>query len=184
VACYRSGAYRSAIVATWIAVCYDIIDKLRELALSGDSAAEQHLEILERARASHDVQRSLKFEHDILVLARDQFELISPLEYEDLSRLQEDRNRCAHPSLISRDQGFNPSGELARLHIRSAVLHLLQHQPVQGKSALDRLLSEVSSQYFPVETAKAVQAIVRTSKTTARLFSPEFCYCPSEGIAH
>ena len=24
-ACYRLGAYRSAIVATWIAVCYDII---------------------------------------------------------------------------------------------------------------------------------------------------------------
>ena len=34
VTCYRSGAYRSAIVATWIAVCYDIIDKLRELARS------------------------------------------------------------------------------------------------------------------------------------------------------
>jgi hypothetical protein len=39
VSCYRSAAYRSAIVATWIAVCYDIIDKLRELALAGDQEA-------------------------------------------------------------------------------------------------------------------------------------------------
>jgi hypothetical protein len=159
VACYRSGAYRSAIVATWIAVCYDIIDKLRELALSGDKAAEQHISNIERARASNDLAQSLKFERDILVLARDQFELISHLEHIDLSRLQEDRNRCAHPSLISQDQGFNPSGELARLHIRSAVLHLLQHQPVQGKYALERLLLEVDSEYFPDAPTKAAQAL-------------------------
>jgi hypothetical protein len=61
--------------------------------------------------------------------------------------------------LISEDHGFNPSGELARLHIRSAVLHLLQHQPVQGKYALERLLREVRSEYFPVIPATAVQAL-------------------------
>ena len=158
-ACYRSGAYRSAIVATWIAVCYDVIDKLRELALSGDIVAEQRVGRIERARVSHDLAQSLRFEHDILNLARDQFALISPLEYIDLSRLQEDRNRCAHPSLISQDQGFNPPGELARLHIRSAVLHLLQHQPVQGKYALERLLREVHSEYFPDTASRAVQAL-------------------------
>jgi hypothetical protein len=159
VACYRAGAYRSAIVATWIAVCYDIIDKLRELSLSGDKAAAVNLEKLEQARASNDFVRSLNFERDILTLARDQFELLSHLEHVDLFRLQEDRNRCAHPSLISQDQGFNPSGELARLHIRSAVLHLLQHQPVQGKYALERLVGEVRSEYFPETSAKAAQAL-------------------------
>jgi hypothetical protein len=146
-------------IGYWIAVCYDIIDKLRELALSGDKAAEQHIEKIERARASNDFAQSLRFERDILDLARDQFDLISHLEHIDLSRLQEDRNRCAHPSLISQDQGFNPSGELARLHIRSAVLHLLQHQPVQGKYALERLLREVNSEYFPDAPTKAVQAL-------------------------
>ena len=25
ISCYRAGAYRAAIVTTWIAVCYDII---------------------------------------------------------------------------------------------------------------------------------------------------------------
>jgi hypothetical protein len=159
VACYRAGAFRSAIVATWIAVCYDIIDKLRELALAGDKAAEQYIKKIEQARSSTDFSAALKIERELLDLARDQFELISHLEHVDLYRLQEDRNRCAHPSLISEDQAFHPSGELARLHIRSAVLHLLQHQPVQGKYALERLLREVNSQYFPTEADKAAAAL-------------------------
>jgi hypothetical protein len=159
VACYRSGAYRSAIVATWIAVCYDIIDKLRELALSGDRNAEQYIAKIERARAANDFAQALILERDLLKIARDEFELISHLEHIDLSRLQEDRNRCAHPSLVSQDQAFAPSGELARLHVRSAVLHLLQHQPVQGKYALERLINEVHSEYFPDTVPKAVQAL-------------------------
>ena len=92
-------------------------------------------------------------------MARDQFELISHLEHIDLQRLQEDRNRCAHPSLVAEGQGFNPPGELARLHIRSAVTHLLQHPPVQGKYALDRLLSEVKSEYFPDNVKHATASL-------------------------
>lgn len=156
VACYRSGAYRSAIVATWTAVCYDTIDKLRELALSGNTAAARHVAEIAHTHSTNNLAQALKFERDILAFARDQYALISHLEYVDLSRLQEDRNRCAHPSLVSEDQPFNPSGELARLHIRSAVVHLLQHQPVQGKHALDRLLSDVHSEYFPTTVKKAI----------------------------
>jgi hypothetical protein len=37
VACYKAGAYRSCIVATWIAVVYDLIAKVRELASGGDA---------------------------------------------------------------------------------------------------------------------------------------------------
>ena len=52
VASYRSGAFRSAIVGAWIAVCFDVIEKLRELALSGDKEAEKHAEELEKTRKS------------------------------------------------------------------------------------------------------------------------------------
>ena len=31
VSCYKAGAFRSSIVSTWIAVSFDIIDKLKEL---------------------------------------------------------------------------------------------------------------------------------------------------------
>ena len=125
------------------------------MSLAGDKAAEGIVEEIEKTRKANDIARALRLERELLEIARDKFELVSPLEFVDLVRLQEDRNRCAHPSLISEDQGFDPSGELARLHIRSAVTHLLQHPPIQGKYALDRLLREVDSEYFPTEIPKA-----------------------------
>ncbi|MEW6764532.1 MAG: hypothetical protein AB1344_01935 [Pseudomonadota bacterium] len=157
--CYRAGAYRSAIVATWIAVCYDVIDKLRELTLAGDKEAESLVESMDKARAANDIAKALKFERELLEHARDKFELISHIEFLDLDRLQQDRNRCAHPSLSSDEEAFNPSAELARLHIRSAVTHLLQHPPVQGKYALERLVNEVQSDYFPTERDKAIASL-------------------------
>lgn len=150
VASYRAGAFRSSIVAMWIAVCFDFIEKLQELALAGDKEADGLIGELEKIRSTGDVARALKFEKDLLISARDKFELISPLEYLDLSRLQEDRNRCAHPSLVAEGEAYDPSAELARLHIRSAVVSVLQHPPAQGKYALDRLLKEVESDYFPI----------------------------------
>lgn len=38
---YRSGAYRSSIIATWIAICVDIIEKIRELDATNDKAANE-----------------------------------------------------------------------------------------------------------------------------------------------
>lgn len=158
VASYRAGAFRSAIVATWIAVCFDIIEKLRELALAGDAAAEQQVQNIDKTHRTNDLTAALKFEREFLGLVKDKFELLSQIEYEDLKRLQEDRNRCAHPSLSSDQQAYNPPAELARLHIHSAVIHLLQHPPVQGKYALERILKEIDSDYFPTteEDAKIV----------------------------
>jgi hypothetical protein len=155
IASYRVGAYRSAIVSTWVAICFDVIEKIKELALSGDKEAENIVIELEKTRKENDLSKALKFERELLSVAKDKFELLSPLELIDLERLQEDRNRCAHPSLLSEGQIYSPSAELARVHIRSAVMHLLQHPPVQGKYALDRLMNEFTSEYFPDDKDKA-----------------------------
>jgi hypothetical protein len=154
-ACYRGGAFRSCIVATWIAVAYDVIDKLQELALTGDKQAEQEVERFERIRASADVASALKFERDLLEMATDKFELLSPVEHLDLSRLQEDRNRCAHPSMAAAGEVYSPPAELARLHLRNAVSYLLQRQPVQGKAAMERVMAEINSPYFPTDSTEA-----------------------------
>ncbi|MDO8888640.1 MAG: hypothetical protein Q7V16_08655, partial [Hydrogenophaga sp.] len=159
VASYKAGAHRASIVATWIAVCFDVIEKIRELALAGDKEAEQQVQELERTRREGDLTRALKFERELLFNARDKFELISPLECIDLERLQADRNRCAHPSLTVDDQAYSPSAELARLHIHSAVTHVLQHPPVQGKFALERVVKEVESEYFPTSLKDALVAL-------------------------
>ena len=168
VSCYKSGAFRSAIVSTWIAVSFDIIDKLKNLSLTGDKEAEKQLEKFEKARKAGDIAQSLKFERDILVTARDKLELISHIEFIDLERLQLDRNRCAHPSMTSDGEIFNPSAELARVHIRSAVEYLLQYPPAQGKHALESLLEEVKSEYFPTSLDKAVIALKNSPLFKAR----------------
>lgn len=149
VNCYKSGAFRSAIVSTWIAVTFDLIDKFKELSALGDKEAEHQVEEIEKARRINDISRFLQLEREIINVARDKLELISHTESIDLERLQEDRNRCAHPSMNLEGEIFNPSAELARLHIRSAVNHLLQFPPSQGKYALDRLVAEIESNYFP-----------------------------------
>ncbi len=167
VSCYKAGAFRSAIVSTWIAVTFDIIDKIKELALSGDKEAENQLEIFEKARRQNDITSALKFERELLGIAKDKLELISHIECLDLERLKQDRDRCAHPSMTSEGDIFNPPAELARVHIRNAVEYLLQYPPAQGKHALDKLLAEVDSEYFP-DTPQKAQIALRKSP----LFKP------------
>ena len=145
---HKVGAYRASIIATWIAVVVDITEKLRELELTGDRNAAKHVATFERAHHSADYLKAGEFERSILKVAKDEFELIGNQEFTDLTRLQMDRHRCAHPS-ITADGVYEPSAELAEYHIDTAVMSLLRHQPVQGKAALDRLCKEVDSPYFP-----------------------------------
>jgi hypothetical protein len=136
VLCFKVGAFRSAIVATWIAVAFDILDKLYELSLSGDKQAAAFISDYQTALQQNDFPKLLEVARDLLDAAKTKFELISAHELLDLQRLRDDRNRCAHPSRPSLAEVVSPSAELARLHIRSAVDSLLQHEPAQGKAAL------------------------------------------------
>lgn len=176
VQCYHSGAFRSCIIITWVAVVFDIIQKLHLLDLAGEPRATAEIAKWEKIQASHDVVGSLNWERKILELARDQFEFISQMEYADLSRLQEDRHRCAHPTMNSQDEIYAPSAELARYHLRNALTHLLQHPPVQGKIAQRRLEEEVKSAYFPTSVEAAVEyyrcgPLVRPRESLIRNFT-------------
>ena len=37
---YNAGAYRAAVSTLWVAVCIDIIEKIRELSADGDAEAK------------------------------------------------------------------------------------------------------------------------------------------------
>ncbi|WP_143135899.1 hypothetical protein [Burkholderia ubonensis] len=128
---------------------FDLIDKIREIGAAGDLAAQQTIATFDKARQEHDVRTSLAFEKDLLTLARDKFEFISPIEFIDLSRLVDDRNRCAHPSQVSDTEVFEATPELARLHIVNVVKYVLSKPAAQGKAALDRLLADLDSRFFP-----------------------------------
>lgn len=176
VACYNTGAYRAAIVMTWIAVAYDLVDKLRELALTGDPNAAKRVEQFDEICRKHDLSGSLRFERELLELVRDQFELLSELEYQDLDRLFQDRHRCAHPSMISPAEEFRPTAEVARYHLRNAVTQAWPSHPPRAKppttpswliwpAALTQRPSAIS--YLTSRQARWVAPATRSSATSS-----------------
>jgi len=159
--CYRASAYRASIVSTWIAVVFDLIDKIRELSVSGDATAktiearyETYIRQIEQNNSS-GIKSALEFEREILETCRDQLQFIDPQQMIDLTRLREDRHRCAHPSFQRVGIPYQPSAEQARVHIRNAIVHVLAQPPMQGKAALAELMALVSSAYFPSDDQKA-----------------------------
>jgi hypothetical protein len=180
IACYQSGAFRSAIVTTWNCVFFDLMEKIRELSLSGDAAATTYFEKFESAIERGDVSQLLAIERKILDDARTRFEFFGNIEYVDLNRIHEDRNRCAHPTVNSSGEIFHPSADLARSHIVHAIDHLLSFPPTHGKNALLRLLDDIKSPYFPTSVPRALEVLeksplVRARRSLARNFVITLC---------
>ncbi|EGH44134.1 hypothetical protein PSYPI_17777 [Pseudomonas syringae pv. pisi str. 1704B] len=161
IRCYKAGAYRATIVTAWIAIVFDLLDKIRELSLSGDASAK----LLENKYAGYvaqinnqnqdGIKGALEFERKILETCRDTLQFFDSQQFVDLERLREDRHRCAHPSFQDEGVPYYPSAEQARLHIRNAVMHVLAMPPVQGKAALAKLKTLVASDYFPLDPISA-----------------------------
>src|SRR5882672_10714855 len=123
VMCYRAGAFRACIVSTWIAVVFDLIAKIKELALSGDSDAQKITndlaawqQLIEKGDLAI-IKKSLDLEREIVNIANEKFGFFDGLQVLDLTRLRDDRNRCAHPTFQGGDQPYSPSSELARTHL-------------------------------------------------------------------
>lgn len=155
VSAYRARAYRAAITSAWIAVTYDIIAKIRELALQGDTAAKRFTTRLENVAAAYSrgdpqsIQSMQSIENSLLNDALNTFAFLSHQEYRDLDRLKEDRNLCAHPAFTDAELLFQPTPEQVRAHLAHAILHLLSQRPIQGKSALERLKADLKLATFP-----------------------------------
>lgn len=100
---YRGGAFRSAIISTWIAVVYDIFAKARELASQGNSAAQRLVAELDKAIETQDVGSMQRIERQLLEAAEKELLLFGAREAADLKRVEIDRHQCAHPaSLLAR----------------------------------------------------------------------------------
>lgn len=149
LACYNAGALRAAVVAAWTTSVYDIVEKIRELALAGDAEAGKQEKAFDALSAANDVAASLAFERDVLDIAKSKFELLSHQEHLDLMRLRDDRHRCAHPAMNAPQEPYQPTAELVRYHLHSVAYHLLVRPPVQGRAAVTRLFAQVESEYFP-----------------------------------
>jgi hypothetical protein len=148
---YRNGLGRAAVILTWTALAYDLIAKYRELADQGESAALKFVSDLETAITAQNVPQLQQIENSLLGLARNPFELIDDREYVALERLREDRNHCAHPAFTGDSLLHSPLPELVRTHIVQCVTSVLQHAPLQGKTALARLKVDLMQASFPIQ---------------------------------
>lgn len=146
---YYAGAFNSAVCSIWIAVVYDIISKIREISIQGDKNALAYIEKIDNSVEQKNILSLIKIEQEILDKAHQDFEFISYYEHKDLQRLKEDRNLCAHPAFITKDELFKPTKELVRTHLVHSIIHLLSHRPVQGKSAIDGAIELITSESFP-----------------------------------
>ncbi|RMS92483.1 hypothetical protein [Pseudomonas coronafaciens] len=161
IRCYKAGAYRATIVTAWIALVFDLLDKIRELSLSGDASAKAleskyAVYVAQINNQNQDgIKGALEFERKILETCRDTLQFFDSQQFVDLERLREDRHRCAHPSFQDVGVPYYPSAEQARLHIRNTVIHVLAMPPVQGKAALAELKTLVASDYFPLDHKSA-----------------------------
>jgi hypothetical protein len=173
ILCYRAGAFRLAIVNTWIAVVFDLIDKIRELAISGDSTAEaiktRYETYLGQINAGNDdgTRSALKFERIILAMCKDQLQFFARQQLRDLERLREDGHLSAHPSFQKPGKPHRPSAEHARLHLRVAIEHVLSQPPARGRAAIAERITVVASQYFPRERIQAAAALRSTALESA-----------------
>jgi len=177
IRCYEGASYRAAIVMSYMAVCFDLIDKLKALDAAGDGAAKTLIGELKKYQQQLDsgnsqaIQNLLAFERNLLEKFRDDFEFFGSNEFDELARLREDRNRCAHPTFLKSEQPYIPSAELARMHIRNALVLVLSQEPRQGKAALEEIRRAILSQYFPTVINDAAERFKTLSVSTRCLWS-------------
>lgn len=164
---YRAGAYRAAVTLTWIAVCVDIVEKIRELSLGNDAPARA-IEVRLNGILPTDVVGMLAFERQVLDIACNELELISPIEKAHLERLKDDRNVCAHPTFSTDGTQFSPLPEVARAYIVQAASFLLINPPMKGKVVVDRLFHLVNEESFPVDDENAF-AVLSSDKFLGRV---------------
>jgi hypothetical protein len=154
---YRAGAYRASIMATWIAVSVDIIEKTREMGVDGDGAAREVVTEMDSIGPA-DIRNIQRFEGTLIEIAYSKLGLISEIEKLHLDRLKIDRNYCAHPNLTDDSGQYDPSPELTRAYLVQAAEYLLTKPPLKGKAIIDRIVKLVDEASFPseVENARAV----------------------------
>ena len=68
VACINADCKRAAVINTWLAVTFDILEKLNSLSAMGDSAAQEVIDEFNNLRQREDWTGTTRFEQKLLDL--------------------------------------------------------------------------------------------------------------------
>ncbi len=150
IAAYQAGAFRSAVIATWIAVVFDSTLKLRELAAQESGWARDEINKIDKAIESQNTPVLQTFEKDLIEFLHTN-QLVSARGATDLRRLYEDRNACAHPAFHDAAMLYQPSPESVRAHLVGSVEHLLSQSPRQGRALVEWFFHQLSSPSLPTD---------------------------------
>ncbi|WP_339708666.1 hypothetical protein [uncultured Sphingosinicella sp.] len=156
---YRAGSLKASIVATWVAVTYDILEKIRELSEDGDAQAREFIYAFDNNVRNNNKTKLLEIESNLIKYARDKFQFINAIEEIHLTRLKEDRNYCAHPTFTEGGALFSPKPELVRLYIVEAIKIILCQFPTQGNAILSRLNEDIKGDLFPKDRAGVIRFV-------------------------
>ena len=137
-----------------IAVTFDIIAKGRELAGQDEAASKAFVMKLDDANEANDKRKLQTIEAELLNKANSDLQLITPHEFNALSRLKENRHLCTHTAFVIEDELCQPAQEPIRKHNVHSLHYLLVYVPLQGKSAIGRFEADLRSPLFPVVAEK------------------------------
>lgn len=158
VQAYRAGAFRAALVETWVSISYDLINKFRFLAEIGEKGAKGWEEDLKNAIMSRDVKKLQEIENGLLQKGVE-WDLLQRHEFDSLKRLYEDRNLCAHPAFLMEGEVFSPSAETVRYYLAEAVDNCLSLPPIAGKTRESSFRKHLESSAWPKKESEVIVRI-------------------------
>lgn len=172
---FRVGSYRASILSTWVAVTFDLLQKIKDIAAIDGGDAKTFIDSFNEHVAKNTIDKLLKTEREILATAQ-RFELISNREFYELEKLRNDRHFCAHPSFSTDEDLFQPSAEQVRSNIVNALNFVLIQKPIQGKNAIVRLNTFIQGETFP-DTYEDIKSILdnRFLSRSKSNFLPNAC---------
>jgi len=148
--CYHIGAYRAAVILSWIVTARNLEKKLEQLATEDGEARRYWTKIDTKKRNEQ------AYEEDLIDAFR-ALGILDEQETKDLKHIRDTRNWCAHPT------NYEPKAEKVRHCLRSAVELALSRPLVRGFVYIRSLAEErVKGQFFlPSREDTAIDSHVR-----------------------
>lgn len=153
LSCYMAGAYRGALVLSYIALFDDLLAKLGELGNVNSTAKSIFIDATKK-KADQDVYENY------LIEQLTSKSLISGLDSAFLTTLRTLRNKSAHPS------GHKPSPEEARFVFFETIDRFLSRPILSTTQLVDELIARLKNiNFFPSTSISDIRNVVRDELT-------------------
>ncbi|HDT7978399.1 TPA: hypothetical protein RD625_002898, partial [Enterococcus faecalis] len=148
---FYSGNYRSAVVITYTAIVFDVLDKLTDLSeIYQDPAAQ---DILKQVEVKRNNKNSSEWENFLIDEANKRTELIDDYELEDLMEIKRQRNNAAHPTTTYDGNTWELktiSKETCQDIIRKSFEIIFLKPPILGRKINNKIIDFANKSYHAI----------------------------------